>query len=87
MSFIDYFRSSRKETADVAKERLQIIIAHERAQKDNPDFLPLMQREIVEVIAKYVNIDQEQVSVALDRVGDSAVLELNVIIPDSSELN
>lgn len=73
----------KKAPAQVAKERLQIIIAHERNRKSNkPDYLEKLQREIVEVIAKYVDIDQNQVHVQLQRSGGSAVLELNVAMPE-----
>ncbi|CAA0091599.1 Cell division topological specificity factor [BD1-7 clade bacterium] len=82
MSFFDHFRSKNKQTASVAKERLQIIVAHERAQRTQPDYLPQLQRELVEVIKKYVNIDQDQVSVQLDSNDSCSVLELNVTLPE-----
>ncbi len=84
MSLMDYFRTTRKASANVAKERLQIIIAHERRQEASPDYLPVMQREIIDVITKYVKVDREAVKVALDRVGDSSVLELNVTLPETT---
>ncbi len=83
MSFFDYFRSNKKPTsAELAKERLQIIVAHERGKRNNPDYLPQMQQEIIEVIKKYVSIDQDQVSVQLDSNDDCSVLEVNVTLPD-----
>ncbi|MGM0571735.1 MULTISPECIES: cell division topological specificity factor MinE [Marinobacter] len=83
MSFLDYFRS-RKNTgsANVAKERLQIIVAHERGKRDQPDYLPELQRELVAVIRKYVQIDDDQVQVEVDRNDDCSVLELNVTLPE-----
>jgi cell division topological specificity factor len=81
MSFIDFFRSRRPTTASVAKERLQIIVAHERVQRGTPDYLPALQRDILEVIRKYVQIDDDQVSVSLDKAENCAVLELNVTLP------
>lgn len=72
-------------TASVAKERLQIIISHERAQQQRaPDYLPKLQQELLDVIAKYIKIDRDQVIVQLERMGDNAVLELNVTIPDAA---
>ena len=54
MSIIDFFRARKKApTASVAKERLQIIVAHERGQRDEPDYLPALQKELVDVIRKY----------------------------------
>lgn len=82
MSIFDYFRSTKKDTASIAKERLQIIVAHERNQRSQPDYLPKLQREIVEVIRKYVEIDQDQVDVQIDQNGDCSILELNVTLPD-----
>ncbi len=78
------FLKKRHSTASVAKERLQIIISHERSQRNTPDYLPKLQEEILNVIAKYVSINKEQVSVNLQRMGDSAILELNVTMPDNA---
>ena len=84
MSIFTYFRK-QSPSASVAKERLQIIISHERAQRNTPDYLPKLQEEILAVIAKYVPIDREQVVVSLDRAGDnSAVLELNITMPEEA---
>lgn len=83
MSILNYLRR-RSSTAKVAKERLQIIISHERTQRNTPDYLPKLQEEILAVIAKYVPISRDQVSVNLERMGDSAVLELNVTMPDEA---
>jgi cell division topological specificity factor len=83
VSILDFFRSRKKtQTASVAKERLQIIVAHERGQRDEPDYLPALQKELVEVIRKYVNIDQDQVQVALEDQGSCSILELNITLPD-----
>lgn len=82
MSIFNYLRK-RNSTASVAKERLQIIISHERSQRNSTkDYLPKLQEEILAVIAKYINIDRDQVSVNLERTGDNAVLELNITMPD-----
>lgn len=82
MSFLDYFKSTKKNTASIAKERLQIIVAHERGKREQPDYLPMLQKEILEVIRKYVSVDQEQVQVQLDKNDDCSVLELNVTLPE-----
>lgn len=83
MSIFNYLRK-RNTTASVAKERLQIIISHERSQRHTPDYLPKLQEEILAVIAKYVRVSRDQVSVNLERMGDNAVLELNVTMPDEA---
>ncbi|MDZ4304905.1 MAG: cell division topological specificity factor MinE, partial [Pseudomonas sp.] len=77
MSIFDFFRSTKKtSTASVAKERLQIIVAHERDQRSTPDYLPALQKELVEVIRKYVNIGNDDVHVALENDGSCSILEL-----------
>lgn len=88
MSMFKFLKKRRPSTASLAKERLQIIISHERSERNTPDCLPKltdlpkMQEEILNVIAKYIPIDREKVSVNLERVGDSAVLELNFAMQD-----
>ena len=83
MSILDYFLQKRKKTAVVAKDRLQIILAHERANRNGPDYLPALQREILEVVKKYVKVDADQVQIKLDREGDCEVLELNITLPET----
>ena len=82
MSLFNYLRKKRN-TATVAKERLQIIISHERSQRSNADYLPKLKEEILTVIAKYIPISRDQVNVNLERLGDSTILELNVTMPES----
>ena len=82
MSIFDYFRSTKKDTAAIAKERLQIIVAHERQQRNQPDYLPKLQRELLEVIRKYVEIEQDQIEVQLEQNGNCSVLELNIVLPE-----
>ncbi|MCH8497145.1 MAG: cell division topological specificity factor MinE [Marinobacter sp.] len=82
MSFLDYFKSKKTNTANIAKERLQIIVAHERGKRDQPDYLPQLQQELLAVIRKYVDISDDMVQVELDRNEDCSVLELNVTLPE-----
>lgn len=82
MSFFDYFKSKKNSSASVAKERLQIIVAHERGKRDQPDYLPQLQQELLAVIRKYVQIDDDMVQVELDRNENCSVLELNVTLPE-----
>lgn len=83
MGIFDLLKKKQKpSTAAVAKERLQIIVAHERKKRTEPDYLPQMQQEIIEVIRKYVTIADDQVSVQLDDSDDCSVLELNVTLPE-----
>ncbi|WP_097460811.1 cell division topological specificity factor MinE [Mangrovitalea sediminis] len=82
MSLLDYFRSKKPATASIAKERLQIIVAHERGRRDQPDYLPQLQQELIAVIRKYVQIDDDMVQVQLDKNDSCSVLELNVTLPE-----
>ncbi|TVP59175.1 MAG: cell division topological specificity factor MinE [Halomonadaceae bacterium] len=83
MSFFDYFRNKKgPNTASIAKERLQIIVAHERNTRGQPDYLPQLQQELLDVIRKYVAIQDDQVQVQLDKNDSCSVLELNVTLPD-----
>jgi len=77
MGFLDYFKRSK--TASIAKDRLQIIVARERT-RNTPDYLPKLQQELLQVIAKYELIDLGQVTVNVDRSGGCEVLELNVVL-------
>lgn len=83
-NIFDYFRFPAKKTsANIATERLQIIVSHERARRNSatPDYLPMLQRELIDVIAKYVAIDKEQVKVELDRSGNCVNLTLDITLP------
>ncbi|MGD8430026.1 MAG: cell division topological specificity factor MinE [Ectothiorhodospiraceae bacterium] len=82
MSFLSYFRSQKKRSAAVAKERLQIIVARERSTRGGPDYLPMLQDELLSVIRKYVQVDDDAVKMQLDREGDCEVLELNITLPE-----
>jgi len=82
MTLLNYLLGRRKKTATVAKERLQIILAREHADRDGPDYLPDLKKDILEVVAKYVTIDMDRIQVNLDKDGDIDILELNIILPD-----
>lgn len=84
MSLLDYFRSTgrNKGSASVAKERLQILVAHDRAARGRPSYLPKLQQEILAVINKYVRVDMNAVSVNYEQEGSQEVLELNIVLPE-----
>jgi cell division topological specificity factor len=65
-------------SASLAKERLRIIVAQERGTRNAPDYLPLLRRELLEVIRKYVNVDPDAVQVNVEREDGHEVLELSV---------
>ena len=84
MSLFSYLRR-RNTTASVAKERLQIIISHERTQRNTVDYLPKLKEEILAVIAKYVPISHDKVNFNIEKMGDNTVFELNVTVPEDAE--
>jgi len=82
MSLLDYFRSSKPSSASLAKERLQILVAHERASRSQPLYLPQLQQELLAVIRKYVNVSQDAITVNFEQDGNQETLELNIVLPD-----
>ncbi len=68
-------------TANLARERLRIIVAQERSSRGAPDYLPLLRREVLEVIRKYVNVDPEAIQINLEREDGHEVLEFSVALP------
>jgi cell division topological specificity factor len=86
-SLLSIFLGEKKKTAAVAKERLQIILAHERVGRNanERDYLPDLQRDLMEVIAKYVKVNPKDIKVNLNRREDLDVLEVEIELPDKSE--
>jgi cell division topological specificity factor len=83
MSFLSFFLGEKKKSASVAKERLQIILAHERnGRQGNPDYLPALQKELVAVITKYISINPDDIKVSLERQDNLDVLEVKIELPD-----
>ena len=85
MSLLSFLLGEKKKTASVAKERLQIILAHERSGRSagQPDYLPALQRELVAVISKYVAINPEDIKVHMERQDDLEVLEVKIELPET----
>ena len=72
-------------SAHVAKERLRIIVQQERNSRNGgPDYLPLLQRELLEVIRKYVNVDPAAVQINVEREDGQEVLEFSVALPEKA---
>ena len=80
MGLLSLLFPERRSTAVIARERLKIVLAHERASRDAPDFLPVLQRELLDVIGRYVEIRKDVIRVNLGRSGDTSLLEINVEI-------
>lgn len=84
MKIFDFFLNNRK-TAQKAKERLQILVSHQRTNNNNLDFLPKLRQELINVISKYVSVDNEQIQVELQQHENCSTLELNITL-NSTEL-
>jgi cell division topological specificity factor len=84
MSLLSFLVGEKKNSANVAKERLQIILAHERSGRgaSRPDYLPALQRELLAVISKYVSIEPGDIKVHLERQDNLEVLEVKIELPD-----
>jgi cell division topological specificity factor len=80
MGFLQFFFPERRNSAVIAKDRLKIVLAHERASRDAPDFLPVLQKELLDVVGRYVEIRSDMIRVNLGRSGETSLLEINVEI-------
>ncbi len=80
-------RRRQNNTASIAKERLQIIVAHERRRNEdgNPDFMQDLQRDILLVVQKYLPVEGDQINIAMDKEGECDVLELNILLDPAEE--
>jgi cell division topological specificity factor len=85
VSLLSFLLGEKKKTAAVAKERLQIILAHERSGRNasEPDYLPALQRDLVAVIGKYIPINPDDIKVHLERQDNLEVLEVKIELPDA----
>ncbi len=87
MSLLDYFRSSKQSSASLAKQRLQILVAHERASRNQPSYIPQLQQELLAVIQKYVNVGQDAISINYEQNDIQETLELNITLPEETRKN
>ena len=87
MSLLDYFKITKVSSASVAKERLQILVAHERSSRNQPSYLPQLQKELLEVIRKYINVGQDAISVNFEQDENQETLEVNIVLPDINTKN
>lgn len=85
MSVLDYLLRRNKKTAAVARDRLQIILAREHSDRDGPDYLPALKRELLEVVSRYVSVDIDNIQMNLERDGECEILELNIQLPEAEQ--
>ena len=80
MRLLDLLFPERRNSAVIAKDRLKIVLAHERASRDAPEFLPALQKDLLEVVGRYVEIRDDMLRVNVGRSGETSLLEINVEI-------
>jgi cell division topological specificity factor len=78
MGLLDFLFPERRNTAVVARDRLKIVMAHERASRDAPDFLPALQKDLLDVVGRYIEIRGDMLRVNVGRSGETSLLEINV---------
>ena len=82
MSLLDLLLGRKKNTAATSKDRLHIIIAQERVQSQAPDYLPMLKKELMEVLARYVNISPDDIRISQEQHDGLEMLELNITLPE-----
>lgn len=85
MSLIDALFGRKPKSAQVAKDRLQIIIAQERVKAQAPDYLPTLQKELLEVLSKYVKVELDDIKIVHEKQDGMDVLELNIVLPEAQQ--
>ncbi len=87
MSVFDLFRRQRQtSSADTARDRLQILLAHERSDRSGPDMLPLLQRDIMEAIQRRMKVGGDSVDIRIERSDDLSTIEINIDLPGQPSL-
>lgn len=85
MSLLDMLFGRKPKTATVARDRLQIIIAQERVKAQAPDYLPTLQKELLQVLSKYVHVSLEDIRISQEKQDGMDVLELNITLPEQKK--
>jgi len=80
MRLLDLLFPERRNSAVIARDRLKIVLAHERASRDAPDFLPALQKDLLDVVGRYVEIRGDMLRINVGKSGDTSLLEINVEI-------
>ena len=75
----------RTGSAPVARERLQILLAHERGALGQPDLVGVLREEILAVVSRHVTLDPDKVMVKMDRGASVSTLEVDIELPNGFE--
>jgi cell division topological specificity factor len=84
MSVLRLF-GGRQATAPIARERLQILLAHERSLRGQPDLLMLLREEILAVVSRHVALDPDKVVVRMERGKHVSTLEVDIELPNGAD--
>ena len=85
MNLFELFR--KKSTAPVARDRLQVLLAHERSARSQPDLLGILREEILAVIGRHVSFDPDKVRIEMDRGHSVTTLAVDIEIPNGQRLS
>jgi cell division topological specificity factor len=81
MTLLDLFK--RRGSAPVARERLQVLLAYERKNRNQPDLVAILREEIMAVITRHIHVDQDDVHISMDRGVRMSTLEIDIHIPNA----
>ena len=84
MNLLDLFK--RRGSAPVARERLQVLLAYERSNRSQPDLVSVLREEIMAVLARHVQVDQDYLKVSMDRGKTMSTLEIDIQIPNKGAI-
>ncbi|MGH8455804.1 MAG: cell division topological specificity factor MinE [Stenotrophobium sp.] len=86
MDWLKFLRGEPRNTASLAKDRLKVVVAHQRVGRANgsgPTYLPRLREEILSVVRKYVAVPDHAVNVNVQREDGLEVLEMNIALPET----
>jgi cell division topological specificity factor len=84
MNMLKFLR--RRGSAPIARERLQILLAHERRANSQPDLLSILRDEILAVVAKHITLEPDKIQVRMERGEPVSTLEVDIEVPNQFEL-
>jgi len=84
MSLFSFLFKQKSKSASTAKERLQIVIAHEHNERSAPDYLHALHQELIAVISKYTKVNPDDIRISRDRQGGLDIIDVNVVISSES---
>ncbi|MBB1487206.1 cell division topological specificity factor MinE [Oceanospirillum sediminis] len=80
----DFFQRDQDASANVARERLKLMISQDRMQRNQPDFLPRLQKELIEVIRRYTHSASDDIQVSCHALPHRSQIEVNVSWPKNT---